>query len=119
MNIKHLIFSFITVISTSFWTSSWGAAASPGSSQKASYDLIAAAEMNDIATIERAITEGASVNTTDQHGDTPLIWAAEKGHTQLAQRLIAARANVNQANKAGNTPLIRAARNGHTATVQA
>jgi ankyrin repeat protein len=71
-----------------------------------------------IATLERAIQEGAYVNQPDDKGKTPLYIAAHMGDLEVARVLIEAQANVDQPTKWGSTPLWIAAMNGHLEVVR-
>ncbi|KAG8222005.1 hypothetical protein J437_LFUL002766 [Ladona fulva] len=63
-------------------------------------------------------TNGANLEASDIHGDTPLFWAARQGHPEVIRALAAADLNMGMQNKNGETCLHVACRYGHTAVVQ-
>jgi ankyrin repeat protein len=82
--------------------------------------LFQAVEENNVDLLNKAIKEGAYVDTVsgiDHY--TPLIHAAEKGHLKVVNALIGSGANVNATSKDGKTALIAAAEKGHLKVVNA
>ena len=71
---------------------------------------------NDI--VQLLLTNGASIEATDKHNDTPLHLAAWDGHTSTVELLLSKGASIEAMNEFNNTPLHRAAWNGHTNTVE-
>ena len=69
-------------------------AGDPAASAAGDRALIAAAETGDLASIERLLDEGASVDATDATGRTALVAAAYGNHVDVAGRLIDAGADV-------------------------
>jgi hypothetical protein len=61
-----------------------------------------------VACVLLLLKKGATVDQTDNYGDTALIRAALSGRWEVAQVLIEHGADVNLANKEGCTPLLKA-----------
>ena len=80
--------------------------------------LVAARNLDGPA-MDRALREGASVNSRNRLGETALVIVLKKDRLDLAQALLAAGANVNLAAVNGITPLMTAAYGGHADMVQA
>ena len=67
----------------------------PALAQSRDQMVIAAAGRGDVATVERLIREGASLNARDTRGRTALLAATHGNHIEAARALIAAGADVN------------------------
>ncbi|WP_253302358.1 ankyrin repeat domain-containing protein [Wolbachia endosymbiont of Psylliodes chrysocephala] len=81
--------------------------------------LLEAAKNSDIDEVRRLISEGASVNATDQDGKTPLHWAARNGKKEVVEALLKVNGiNVNAYDKDNNTPLHLAVPNGYEGVVE-
>ena len=83
---------------------------------KSEMSLHAACGRGDTQAAIALIERGASVNETNQDGDTPLHDACDYGHTATAVALIERGASVNKKDQSGWTPLHDACVYGHTAT---
>ena len=81
-------------------------------------DIMGAALEGNLTQLERAITRGEDVNTTDDKGDTPLHLAAEHGHDDVARYLVEYGAAIDATNAKGVTPLHRASGMGDYVTAQ-
>jgi hypothetical protein len=66
--------------------------------------LIRAARRCDTATLKRLLAGGASVNQTDENGQSALSWAAKRNCTSSAELLLKYGANMNQPSANGFTP---------------
>jgi uncharacterized protein len=71
--------------------------------------LLTSARNDDAAGIERALRDGAAVDSRNRLGESALIIALKRNRPDLARVLIAAGANVNQPAINGVTPLMAAA----------
>jgi ankyrin repeat protein len=80
--------------------------------------LLASARGADRAGIERALQQGAAVDSRNRLGESALIVVLKSNHPDLAQLMLDAGANVNQPAINGVTPLMAAAHGGHTAIVR-
>lgn len=76
--------------------------------------LVAAARANDAAAVQRALAEGAAVDSRNRLGETALLIALKRDRPDIARTLIDAGADVNKAALNGVTPLMAAAFGGHT-----
>jgi ankyrin repeat protein len=77
--------------------------------------LIDAVKARNIEQIQRALDEGADMNTEDPHlRRSPLVLAALRGYLEIVSLLIKHGANVNHTDSTGFTALLEAARRGHT-----
>ena len=72
----------------------------------------------DAAGIERALRDGAAVNSRNRLGESALIIVLKKDRVDLATVLLTAGADVNQPAVNGITPLMAAAYGGHTEFVR-
>ncbi len=68
--------------------------------------------------VEKAIAEGANVNSVNVFNVPPLKEAAARGYEDIVKMLIAAGAEVNHIDENGYTPLLEATINGHTNIVK-
>ncbi|WP_264705088.1 ankyrin repeat domain-containing protein [Wolbachia endosymbiont (group A) of Gymnosoma rotundatum] len=83
-------------------------------------ELLEAAKSGNINEVNRLISEGASVNATDQNGNTPLHWAAKNGHEEVVESLLGKEGiDVNAQDRDNNTPLHWAAVKGHKEVLEA
>lgn len=57
-------------------------------------DLLDAAQDGDSQRLESALSQGAAVDASDEHGITALMYASASGHPEVAQRLLDAHARV-------------------------
>lgn len=82
---------------------------------KATKQLFAAIQKNQLADVDAAIKAGADIHFYNKrYYDTPLGYAAEKGNIKIVERLLKEKGvDVNHPNVAGRTPLISAAIEGH------
>jgi uncharacterized protein len=71
-----------------------------------------AAHQNDLAAVQRLITQGADVNAKNDYGATPMSEAAVSGSAALLEALLKAGANVESPNADGQTALMVVARTG-------
>ena len=70
-------------------------AAPPATAEEgAGHDLIAAAQGQDLATVQRLLAAGVDVNSTTRYGATPLFFAVDKGHLEMVELLLAKGARV-------------------------
>ncbi len=68
--------------------------------------------------LELLLAEGASVNVTNQHGDTALSLAARYGHPQYVKLLLSHGAQVKSATPVSSSILVQAAMGGEVDTVR-
>ncbi len=68
-------------------------------------ELLEVAKSGNIQKVNSLINEGASVNATDQNGQTPLHLAAKNGHEEVVKALLNKGANVNAKDNDEQTPL--------------
>lgn len=81
-----------------------------GRGKKRDAELLAAAQLGDLAGVRRALDRGADVNALDPiHGETALHVTVEKENKVLVQFLLSRGANPNITSKQNRTPLIIAA----------
>src|SRR5215213_7778159 len=71
--------------------------------------LLVSVRNADSAGIERALRDGAAVNSRNRLGESALLIALKQNRPDIAQVLLAAGANVNEAAVNGVTPLMAAA----------
>jgi ankyrin repeat protein len=76
--------------------------------------LLAAARNDDAAGIDRALRDGAAIDSRNRLGESALLIVLKRHRPDLALRLIDAGANVNQPAINGVTPLMAAAFEGNT-----
>jgi len=72
--------------------------------------LLASVRNDDASGIERALRDGAAVNSRNRLGESALLIALKKNRGDFAQTLLAAGADVNEAAVNGVTPLCRRSR---------
>ena len=72
----------------------------------------------DLATTQRLISEGVSVNESDSWSFHPLHYAAENGHLTIAKLLLENGANIHALDVREYTPLHLAAKEGRSEMVQ-
>ncbi|HSC01068.1 MAG TPA: ankyrin repeat domain-containing protein, partial [Burkholderiaceae bacterium] len=77
--------------------------------------LLVAARNNDLASVQRALADGAAPNSRNRLGKTALLMACEKGQAPLASTMLRAGTDVNLASLEGVTPLMAASYGGHAA----
>jgi len=77
--------------------------------------LLAAVKKSDIASVQRLLQQGASVNVPGVDGTTALHWAVEADDPEMTRLLLRAGADAKRANRYGMTPLHLAAVNGNAA----
>lgn len=83
-------------------------------------ELLSACKAGDHAAARRALQKGASVSTTDSHGQTPLHWAAELGYGELCSILVKDfHAALEARNVQDQTPLMCAALGGRASSAAA
>jgi hypothetical protein len=75
--------------------------------------LLASVRNDDASGIERALRDGAAVNSRNRLGESALLIALKKNRGDFAQTLLAAGADVNEAAVNGVTPLMAAAYAGN------
>ncbi|KAI9371097.1 hypothetical protein BJX61DRAFT_548547 [Aspergillus egyptiacus] len=75
--------------------------------------LVKEIQKNNLAGIQRYLSEGVDVNTPSEHKETPLGAAVKLGDETVVRQVLEAGANVNASSAGGVTPLMTAARNGH------
>jgi ankyrin repeat protein len=73
--------------------------------------------LGQLASLKRALSRGADVNTRDDIGRTPLMWTAMTGHPRIAKFLIKTGADVNIHDDGKWTALMQAADYGHADVV--
>ena len=74
--------------------------------------LLASVRNDDAGGIERALRDGAAVNSRNRLGESALLIALKKNRADFAQTLLAAGADVNEAAVNGVTPLMATAYTG-------
>lgn len=74
--------------------------------------LVAAAERNDVAAVERLLDAGAAVDGRDARGRTPLLAATHADAVEAARLLIARGADVNAKDEIDDSPYLYAAAEG-------
>ena len=77
--------------------------------------LLEAAELGDLAAVQRALADGASASVSTSHGTGALSLAASKGHTAVVEALLRAGADAAAKNSFGETALDLATQAGHGA----
>ncbi|WP_234567367.1 ankyrin repeat domain-containing protein [Rhodohalobacter sp. 614A] len=81
-------------------------------------NLIDAVSNLDLVSLNVLLSEGASVDTVDQDGNTPLMVAAKIGNPRIVRILLAHNPDLNKKNSAGNTALMIASEHGQTFVVE-
>lgn len=77
--------------------------------------LVAAAERGETAVVERALDEGAPVDTQDLQQRTALLAAVQHGHDATARVLIRRGADINRQDDRQDSPFLLAGARGRTA----
>ena len=77
--------------------------------------LLEAAELGDLAAVQRALADGASASVSTSFGTGALSLAASKGHTAVVEALLRAGADAAAKNSFGETALDLATQAGHGA----
>ena len=77
-------------------------------------DFVELCKSGNIAEVERAITEGANVNSRDNTGTTALMYLVLNGYAEVAELLLKNSAEVNMKSNLGYTALMLASSNGYT-----
>lgn len=95
----------------------WNGWALPPRRLRAS-DLPAAASAGDAAAVQRLLSLGFAIDSTDSQGCTALLRAAGGGHAVVAHVLLQRGANSQLAAHSGATPLSAAVSRGHVEVVQ-
>ncbi len=80
--------------------------------------LLAAARAGDMASVTRALADGATPNARSRVGETALVIALKSDRTDLARQMLDAGTDVNLAAVSGVTPLMAAAHGGHVEIVR-
>ncbi|MBL4588131.1 ankyrin repeat domain-containing protein [Candidatus Babeliales bacterium] len=86
-------------------------------SDKASEELLIAAEKGNIGEANALLAKGANPNLQNKDGNTPLHLATVKGYNKVLSTLFENGANPNMQNKYGNVPLHFAVINEQTFSV--
>ena len=82
-------------------------------------ELLEAAKIGNVGSVNALIAKGASVNSADRAGNTPLICAARFGHIECVKILLEKGAFINsQCAVKRCSPLMWASENGHTEIVK-
>jgi ankyrin repeat protein len=74
--------------------------------------LIEAVKNIDLVSLNVLLAEGADIDTTDRHGNTPLMIASKIGNPRMLRIILAHSPDVNTKNNRGETSLMIAAENG-------
>lgn len=80
--------------------------------------LMEAAFAGKLDVVEKLVTEGTSVDTTDKEKHTPLMWASFNGHTEVVGYLIQQGAKVGAMDENGRTSLMYASSGPYPETVE-
>ena len=80
--------------------------------------LLEAAFAGELDTVERLVTEGTSVDTTDPDKHTPVMWAAFNGHTEVVRYLLQQGATLDAKDASGRTALMYASSGPYPETVE-
>lgn len=75
--------------------------------------LMESVERGDLASVQRSLSGGASVEFRFHDGRTPLMVAASRGHIEIVEWLLNHGADVNARDSYGTTPLMHASYDGH------
>lgn len=89
-----------------------------GQPQATGQALLEAVVRGDIASLDRLIASGSSLDATDPAGQTPLLLAVQSNNLEAAARLIAAGANINAQAANRDTPWLLAGALGRTAMLR-
>lgn len=81
-------------------------------------NLIDAVSNIDLISLNVLLSEGASIDTVDQNGNTPLMIAAKIGNPRILKILLVHNPNLNKKNSAGNTALMIASEHGQAFVVE-
>lgn len=82
------------------------------------HDILKAVEKNDVPAVEKALKNGADVNTTDKGKRSLLLIATNNRQTELAKLLVKHGADVNQQAENRDSPFLYAGASGQTELVQ-
>ena len=82
------------------------------------YNIVVAAQKDNVKDVETFLAKNVSPNLTDPSGRTALSWAAQSNNTEIAQMVLNAGAKPDLRDKDGNTPLHYAAGGGHIEVMQ-
>ena len=77
----------------------------PKCREAANSDLLHGAHIGCVATIQRALKDGANINTTDDRGTHALHKTCQFGEVKATMALLDAGADVNKLNQKNQTPL--------------
>jgi ankyrin repeat protein len=75
-------------------------------------DLISACSKGNLASVKKAVSEGADVNMVDAGGRSALLEASWNGSNDIVKYLLEQGADPNTSDKSGFTPIMRAAEGG-------
>lgn len=81
-------------------------------------NLIDAVSNIDLISLNVLLSEGASIDTVDQDGNTPLMIASKIGNPRIVKILLAHNPDVNKKNNSGNTALMIASEHGQAFVVE-
>ena len=80
--------------------------------------IIKSVEQNQIKEVERALKNGAGVNTQNSNKQSLLLIATHKGNVEMAKLLVSYGANVNLQDEIFDSPFLYAGASGKTALVK-
>lgn len=78
------------------------------SRQKPNFALLVAASSDDVEGVEKALRDGADINSTTADGKTPLMHAAMMGSGNAVHFLVQKKAELNHQDRSGRTALMYA-----------
>lgn len=77
-------------------------------------DLILAVQNQDLDEVQRLLSSGAVVNSTDMYGQTALHWAAKEKSLEIVEALLAAGADPTLGDVDGDSPIDNAGKRGNS-----
>lgn len=113
MKIFFLILTMMTTASSCFSTP----AEDPNTDNMNRHDILKAVENNDLPAVERALNNGADVNTADKNKRSLLLLATNNRQTEMAKLLVEHGADVNQQAENKDSPFLYAGASGQTELV--